>query len=71
MSDIKNKKTWDCKLCKAEEITEGKTPEGWRVEYSTRDYEHSIPVMMCFKCFKKVHKKVIDNDKQTNKKNIS
>lgn len=64
MSDIKYKKTWTCKLCNVTSTTEGKMPEGWRFEYASRDYEHSVLVIMCFKCFKKIHKKVIGDDKK-------
>ena len=45
-------KTWTCGICEIKAVTEGKTPEYWRVEYATQDYENSVPILMCLKCSK-------------------
>lgn len=48
----KRSKTWTCGICETKVETEGKTPEYWRTEYATTNYETSVPILICYKCYK-------------------
>lgn len=45
-------KTWTCTKCEKKIITEGKTPQYWRYEFFSQNYDVT-PVLICFECFKK------------------